>query len=126
MSLCLCLVVISLAFFKSLIALLTVAGDSFMSPLLFLRRAGTRRFYRTGRRGRYRPQRLGVASPFYRERLIYSLISSWGGLSVLMTTFLCLSAFCSTLEFSGPSLCSAISCVWILWQRTLYQTQYHP
>lgn len=36
MLLYLCLVVISLAFFKSLIALLTVAGDSFMSPAIFI------------------------------------------------------------------------------------------
>lgn len=67
-----------------------------MSPAIVFTEASIRRFYLLGREGRYRLLRLGVASPFDRERLIYSLSStSCGGRSVLMTPFLCLSAFCS-------------------------------
>ena len=73
--------------------------------LLFFPKASIRRFCLLGRRDRYRLLQLGVASPFDIEKLIYSLLlSPCGGRSVLTTTFLCLSALCSTLEFSGSSV----------------------
>ena len=59
-----------------------------MSPAIIFTEGQHSPFCLLGRGGRYRLLRLCAASPFYTDKLIYSLLlSPCGGLSVLMTTY---------------------------------------